>query len=226
MRRLLIIISLLLLLTSNTGAALGQDNERRGLDAAQVPRAGGRPEDFVPRGWQIQAQVAGDLNNDSRPDYALHLVPNDHDADEGHFSPETHALLLLLAEDEGRLRRAGLANKLLMPAVPHHILEMTITNGVLITNQTFGWGHVTDVRHRFRYEPASGRFLLIGKDTRNHHRLPGPQWPARSVSENYLTGVRLTTTERWLNEERSTETTRRERIARARIFLEDVDGSR
>ncbi|HWW76250.1 MAG TPA: hypothetical protein VNZ44_12685, partial [Pyrinomonadaceae bacterium] len=82
---------------------------------------------------------------------------------------------------------------------------------------------VTDLTHRFRYDPASGRLLLIGKDVEFYHRPQGPNWPASKVSENYLTGVRLTTSERWRGERPLKPSEKREQIERTRTFFEDVD---
>ena len=219
--RMLLVIALLWL--SASAPAHAQDAPT--FNPAQVPTEGARPQDFAPRGWKVAAQVEGDLNNDRRPDHALHLVPEDYDSSEINSAPEAHTLLILFTEDGGRLRRAGLAARLLVPIVGQYGLEMTIRNGVLVVNQNYGMSDVTDLTHRFRYEPATGRFLLIGKDTWNYHRPQGPRWPATRVSENYLTGVRLTTTERWLSNGTQRATTRRAQIARARVFLEDVNES-
>jgi hypothetical protein len=193
------------------------------LNPAQVPAEGAREQDFVPRGFKIEGRVEGDLNGDRRPDRVIQLATEDYDSSGITAAPETHALLILLSDDRGRLRRAGLATRLLVPTVPQYGLQLTIRNGVLVVNQNFGMTDVTDLTHRFRYEPGSRRFLLIGKDTFSYHRPQGPRWPATRVSDNYLTGVRLTTTDRWINEETNRPTTRRERIARTRLFLEDVN---
>jgi hypothetical protein len=40
-----------------------------------------------------------------------------------------------------------------------------------------------------------------GKDTFPYHRPQGPLWPATKVSENYLTGVKLTTTDHWVRDD-------------------------
>ena len=193
------------------------------IDPAQVPAHGARAEDFVPRGWKIGARAEGDLNRDRRPDHVLQLVPEEHDSSGITAAPEAHALLILLSADAGRLRRAGLATKLLVPIAPQYGLELSIKNGALTVNQNYGMTDVIDLTHRFRYEAAAARFLLIGKETWNYHRPQGPRWPSTRVSENYLTGERLTTTERWLNDGTQKATTLRAKIARARVFIEDVD---
>lgn len=189
----------------------------------QVPAEGRRPEDFVPRGWKIDGRADGDLNGDRLADFVLRLVPEDYDSEGINAAPEAQALLILTAGGGGKLRRAALATKLLVPFVPQYVFDLSVKNGVIVVNQNYGMTDVVDLTHRFRYEPASGRFLLIGKDTFAYHRPQGPQWPATKVSENYLTGVRLTTTDRWLRDGTNSPTTKRGRVARTRVFFEDVD---
>lgn len=188
----------------------------------QVPAQGARAEDFLPRGWKVGARVAGDLNGDRLSDHVLQVVPSDYDSSGISAAPEAHALIVLLAEG-GKLRRAAVATRLLVPFVPQYGLEASIRNGVLVINQNFGMTDVSDLTHRFRYDPATGRFLLIGKDTWNYHRPQGPEWPATRISENYLTGVRLTTTEQWLRNGTNKAITKRGQASRARVYLEDVD---
>ena len=200
-----------------------QDTDTPQFNAAQVPAEGARAEDFVPRGWKIAERAEGDLNGDRRTDHALHLVPQDHDMSSITAAPESHALVILFAADAGRLRRAGLAIRLLVRIAPQYIFDLTIRNGVLVVHQNYGMTDVADLTHRFRYEAAAGRFILIGKDTFNYHRPQGARWPETRTSDNYLTGVRLVTTDRWLNDATNRPTTRREQIARTRVFLEDVD---
>jgi hypothetical protein len=189
----------------------------------QVPTEGLRVQDFLPRGWKVGARAEGDLNGDRLSDHVLQLVPEDYDSTGISAAPESQALLILLSTDNGRLRRAGLATKLLALVVPQYIIDISIKNGVLVIHQNFGMTDVADLTHRFRYKPVPGRFLLIGKEIFNYHRPQGPRWPAIRVSENYLTGVRLTTTDRWLSNGTNRPTTERGRVARTRIFLEEVD---
>ncbi len=193
------------------------------FDPARVPAEGAAEKDFVPGGWKVGARAEGDLDGDGRADRVLQLVPRDYDTEGVNAAPEAQALLVLLASDGGRLRRAGLATKLLVRSVPQYVFDLGVKNGVLVVNQNYGMTDVADLTHRFRYDPAAGRLLLIGKDTFNYHRPQGPRWPAVKVSENYLTGVRLTTEERWRGERQLKPSERREQIGRQRVFLEDVD---
>ena len=202
-------------------SALAQDAPS--FDPARLPAEGAKEQEFVPDGWKADGRAEGDLDGDGRPDRALRLVPRDYDSSGVGAAPESQALLILLSAEGGRLRRAGVATRLLVKVVPQYIFDMKIRNGVLVVNQNYGMTDVADLTHRFRHDPATGRFLLIGKDTFSYHRPQGPDWPAVKVSENYLTGVRLTTEERWRGERQLKPSEKREKIPRARLFLEDVN---
>jgi hypothetical protein len=212
---------LFIALSMAAGAARGQDAPA--FDPRRIPSEGVREQEFVPGGWKIDGRAEGDLDGDGRADSALRLVPQDYDSSGVGAAPESQALLILLSAEGGRLRRAGLATRLLVPGVPQYIFEMKVGSGVLVVNQNYGMTQVADLTHRFRYDAASGRFRLIGKDTFSYHRPQGPDWPAVKVSENYLTGMRLTTTDRWRGEKPLKPSEKRERIGRARLFLEDVN---
>ena len=216
-------IPLVIALLFMAGSVQARAQDAPTFNPEQVPSEGRKPQDFLPRGWKIDARAEGDLNGDRLLDHALQLVPEDYDSSGISAAPEAQALLILLSADGDRLRLAGLATKLLVPIVPQYILAVSIKNGVLVINQNFGMTDVADLTHRLRYEPTWGRFLLIGKDTFNYHRPQGPEWPAIRISENYLTGVQLTTTDRWLSNGTNRPTTKRGRVARSRVFVENVD---
>jgi hypothetical protein len=223
MKRNASIIHLAIALLFVAGSAQSRAQDVPTFNPEQVPAEGRSPQDFLPRGWKISERAEGDLNGDRLPDHVLQLVPEEYDSSGMSAAPESQALLILLSADGGRLRRAGLATKLLMPVVPQYILAMSISNGVLVINQNFGMTDVADLTHRLRYEPTAGRFLLIGKETFNYHRPQGPRWPATRISEDYLKGVRLTTTDRWLRNGTNRPTTKQGRVAKARVFIEDID---
>jgi len=194
------------------------------LDPRRVPAAGARVQDFVPSGWKIAHQVSADLDGDGSADRVLHLVPTAdtwYEPDGVSAAPSAQALVVLLAQPGGRLRRGGIATRLLQPNVPQWGLQMNVRRGVLVINQNYGMTDVTDATHRFRWNAGTQRFELIGRDRMSYHR---PQEMADVVkrSENYLTGERLETIGRW-HGERYGETSRRERIPRTHAAMEDVD---
>ena len=216
---------LLLLVAAGLSAApraLAQDAPRFPVSA--VPARGAGVQAFVPAGWKAASELAGDLNGDGRPDRVVHVVEtgSHYDPDAITAAPESQALLILLAEPGGGWRRAGMATRLLQTIVPQYVLQLTIRRGVLIVNQNFGMTEVTDITHRFRLEPATGRFLLIGRDQFNYHRPQELSDPVKT-SENYLTGQRLITTGHYGAGGGYRETERRESIPRTKVYFDDVD---
>lgn len=224
MRRLSIRLAMLTALgiAASAGPARAQDTPP--FDASRVPATGRQTHDFVPRGWKAAAEATGDLNGDGRPDHVLHLVPTGswYDPNAISAAPDAHALVILLAEPGGRLRRAAVATQLLVTVAPQYLLEMRIRNGVLVVHQNFGMTQVSDLTHRFRRDPATRRFVLIGRDQFYYAR-PQEADETRRISENYLTGVRLTTIGRWGSGDTVHETTTRESIPRSHTDFEAVD---
>lgn len=221
-----LLFSIVACLIAATGAR-AQDTVSFPVSA--VPARGARVQEFVPRGYTIAAREDGDLNGDGRPDHVLHLVPRNtyYRPDAITAAPEVHALVIVLTDGRG-LRRAGVAPRLLQAVVPQWGLQLTIRRGVLIVNQNFGMTEVLDLTHRFRLDPATGRFLLIGRDQLFYTR-PQERQDSEKRSENYLTGVRLSTTGHFDASGRYTERERRERIPRTRTYFDEVnevDGSR
>jgi hypothetical protein len=214
--------SLLLALACLSAPSVADAQAPPRLRPSDVPVRGARAADFVPRGWKEAMRAAGDLDRDGRADTVLHLVAADTPDDPLYTSaPEGHALVVLLAQADGSLRRAGVAPELLETGAPQYGLELEVRNGVLVAEQSYGMTWVVNLTHRFRHDPASGRFLLIGRDQYTYTR-PIDRDDTVLVSENYLTGVRLTTTGHVRNGVVARESTRREPIPRRQAFMEDV----
>jgi hypothetical protein len=214
----------LLLLAASCAASPLAAQETPPLDASAVPRRAARVADFVPAGWRVALQVDGDLNGDGRPDHVLHLVPRGATYEYGAVSagPETSALVIVLTGADGALSRGGVAGLLLQQSMPQWGLQLTIRRGVLIVNQNYGMSDVWDLTHRFRWDAASGRFVLIGRDVFTYHR-PQGMYDTEKTSENYLTGQRLVTIGHWTTSGGYRETNRREAIPRRSVPLEAVD---
>ncbi|MHC1727700.1 MAG: hypothetical protein AB9866_17140 [Syntrophobacteraceae bacterium] len=174
--------------------AFAQD-DRAAIDQSRIPLEAGSVDKFVPPGWIIEEQVSGDLTGDSVPDYALKLV-EDMPAKKDNFPNERQrALILLLGNRDGKFSRAAVTDRLLqcttcggafygVMEAPAHV---NIGKGVLVVEQDNGSREVSAYTYRFRYEPDSKKFRLIGFDSSIHDRLSGNE---RSESTNYLTAER------------------------------------
>ena len=230
------ILSAALLLTSMAAApaAPRQDDERRFLDPELVPAEGRAAKDFVPRGWKVEGdegETTGDLNKDGVPDKILRLVEDiPVEGKDGTYNTRYRALVILFGQPGGGFKRAAVATKLLGCTLCAGVLgdpeggniQLDIKNGVLNVHQLSGSREATDLTQRFRYDPASARFLLIGQDVETYDRLEGG---GTSESTNYLTGVRVTKKTKATREGRdpSVISDKTARVPLQRRFIEDVD---
>ncbi|HEU4557937.1 MAG TPA: hypothetical protein VFS20_08815 [Longimicrobium sp.] len=198
---------------------IGGDAAAQNLHAA-VPPEGPDAGWFVPPGWQAAHEARGDLNRDGQLDVALHLVPTGfrYESDPVATAPASHGLIVLLAERGGGLRRAGLTTVLLPEGVPRYGLGLEIRRGVLVVRQSFGAEAATELTHRFRHDPATGRFVLIRRE--QHTR--SPQGDSELRRDDYLAGVLTVTVGRRDPSGRYRETTRREARPRTKFLLEHV----
>ena len=217
-------ILILLVLISK---APGQDREPKLLDPGLVPVEAARVEDFAPRGWKIHSQASGDLNGDGRPDVVLILFDKSlDDAPPRSIENPQPALVIALANESGRWRRAGINSKLLVADDSGFApLKLQINKGVVILRQelqsdisanTLDYAYT----HRFRYDSAADRFLLIGEDNANTHR--GAVEDGIRVSDNYLTGERMITIMHAARGKYAGETNTPRRIEMKNIFLEEA----
>jgi hypothetical protein len=208
-----------------------RQGERRLLDVSRVPAEGRSEADFQVPGWKAETLYRGDLDGDGREDTALQLVEDlPLETSDGVWNERHRALLILLRRPDGSLARAAAATKLLYCSTCGGMLgdpaggniSAEIKNGVLIVSQLSGSRWASDHTWRFRRDPDTGRFLLIGEDVDSYDRAAGG---GTNTSTNYLTGVRVvkkSQVPKGGDEPRVTSTTRA-RVKTARRFIEDVD---
>ncbi|HEX8709598.1 MAG TPA: hypothetical protein VF723_15265 [Pyrinomonadaceae bacterium] len=221
-----------LLILFLAGAALplsapAQEN-RAGIDKSRINAQANNVKDFVPSGWKIEEQVSGDLNGDSMPDYAVKLVESKRINQDDVINDRQRALVILLKNKAGGLSRAAVADKLLQCTgcggafygVVEAPANVRIERGVLVVNQDHGSRNVTEATYRFRYDAASGKFILIGLDVIDNDRVTGE---TVSESRNYLTGVKIT--ER-IRSGKGRKAVNRSRLPRQKISIEQVDHER
>lgn len=221
-----LVLSLLLVFLNLS--AFAQDEVAK-INKSRVPTQADKPDKFAPSGWKVEEQITGDLNGDTIPDYALKLVEAKPEKDaEGDPTERGRALVIALATKDGRLARAAVADSLLQCTrcggafygVVETPTEVTIEKGVVVVQQDHGSREVTNTTYRFRYEPATGKFLLIGFDLANADRAT-----AQVVSEsiNYLTGAREETRSKGEKDLKTRSTIPRRKIYLDEISAEDME---
>ena len=152
------------------------------INKSLIPLQANELSKFVPRGWKIEEKLTGDLNGDSLPDFALKLIENKPEKDQsGDPRERSRALLIVLQSQDGKLARAGVADKLLQCTrcggafygVVETPANVKIEKGVIIVEQDHGSRDLTNTTYRFRYDADTQRFILIGFDFADADRLTG-----------------------------------------------------
>ena len=193
------------------------------IDKSRIPVEADKPINFVPPSWKIEEQVTGDLNGDSLPDYALKLVEDKPAKKNDVANDRGRALVIVMNDKSGKLSRAAITDKLLQCTTCggafYGVMEapasVQIEKGILVVDQDHGSRDVTRLTYRFRYEPETKKFLLIGFDLANNDRVTGM---VVTESTNYLTWVRIVTRGKGKK-----VTTSRTQIPKAQLYLEQID---
>lgn len=193
------------------------------IDGSRIPAQAKDAASFVPAGWKIEEQVTGDLNGDSLPDFVIKLVEDKPAKDADDMPTERgRALVIALAEKDGSLKRAGVADKLLQctrcGGAFYGVVEtpagVSIEKGVVVVEQDHGSRNLTNTTYKFRFEPATQRFRLIGFELADADRLTAQ---VVSESSNYLTNSRVITRSKG-NRDIKTKSG----LSRTKFYLEDV----
>ena len=162
------------------------------LDPAEVVASALTIEAFVPAGWVIEQRAEGTLTAAPQPDIVLQLV----EQTTGFF--RVRALVIVTRIAGGGFTRAAVAPTLLPPqrgepnpSQPLDRPSLAIARNVLTISYH-------DTLARFRYEPVSKQFLLIGEDHTFKYDTSGVSSPQMRgmrgggmVSTNYLTGSQI-----------------------------------
>ncbi|MEQ1604546.1 MAG: hypothetical protein ABL999_06730 [Pyrinomonadaceae bacterium] len=187
--------AMLILFAANVTFA---QDDRVTIDKSKIPATAEKLAGFVPVGWKIEEQINGDVNGDGVSDTLLKLVEDKPKEDkEGIKIDRARALVIVLKAADGKLNSAAIADKLLQCTgcggafygVVDAPADIKIQKGVIIVEQDHGSRDVSGVTFRFRFEAATGKFLLIGFDYHSVDRLSAS---TSSESTNYVTGARIT----------------------------------
>jgi hypothetical protein len=195
---------------------LAQD-DRTTIKKSLIPASGTDTRNFIPQGWKLEEQKAADLDGDGNTDYVLKLIEDKPaKTSEDIVNDRARALVVLMSDANGKLTRAAVADKLLQctgcGGAFYGVVEAPAqvevdAKGIITVSQDHGSREVSNTTYKFRYDPASKRFVLIGFDYVENDRATAK---VTSESTNYLTGVRKTNN-------------RTAAITKTKIFLDDVD---
>lgn len=149
-----------------------------------VPAKGKVIEDFIPAGWVLENQTAGDLNGDGKDDLALRIIKL------GKRGDLPRSLIVLLNTKTGWQRLAVADNLFLCDGCGGMLgdIRMQIRKQVLITNQLVGSRSAIDISHSFWIDRKSGKLVCIGEDLSPYDRAGGN---SITDSRNFLTGKRI-----------------------------------
>lgn len=155
-----------------------------------VPAKGKVIEDFIPAGWVLENQTAGDLNGDGKDDLALRIIKL------GKRGDLPRSLIVLLNTKTGWQRLAVADNLFLCDGCGGMLgdIRMQIRKQVLITNQLVGSRNAIDISHSFWIDRKSGKLVCIGEDLSPYDRAGGN---SITDSRNFLTGKRIVQRYRW-----------------------------
>jgi hypothetical protein len=199
-------------------------DDRVVINKSLIPATADNVNQFVPAGWKIEEQLSGDLNGDGAPDYALKLIEDKPAKDKDDNTTQRYrAVVIVLKNADGKLTRAGVADKLLQCTqcggafygVVEAPANVKIEKGVIVVDQDHGSRDLANTTYRFRYDPETQRFVLIGFDYADADRATGT---VNSESTNYLTGARIV-----MKGKGKRDATTRSQIPKKKVFLEDVD---
>jgi len=187
------------------------------IDRSKVPATAKTIGAFVPSGWIIEEQTIG-YPKEGDKFVVLKLIE-----DRPLTESRNRAMVVLQVNDKNELRSVGVAGKLLqcpgcggafygMMEAP---ADIKADNGTIIVTQDGGSRWTWNETYRFRLEPSSGKFVLIGFDYAVNDRLTGQ---VDTESTNYITGDRVTT-----HGKGKTDKTTKAQVKPAKTYLDDVD---
>jgi len=155
----------------------------------QLPASGATAQAFVPEGWTIELQQAGDLNKDARDDMVLVLrmqdpanVVRNEGLGASEFDTNPRLLAVLFAEAAGGYRRV-LQDHALIPRPDNPVMDDYLDgdDAVLVRRGAFtvrlhswasaGTWYTSSTTFTFRHQ--DGCFRLIGHDSSWMHRGSG-----------------------------------------------------
>ena len=227
-RRTVAVLSCMSVALSWSAAAPAME-DRPLVDLTRLPLRAASIGDFVPQSWKVEEQIDGDLDRDGTRDVVLKLIEDLPDNDIEDYPADRRRALLVLLRRSGAFVRAGTNNQLLVCTgcggafygVIETPVDVSIVKGVLVVHQEWGSRWVTEETYRFRYDPAAGRFVLIGQDVVVHDRAIGT---TVKESTNLITGDHIKEHIHYdqQSDRDRTVSEKHDKVSRKTLFLEDV----
>lgn len=146
---------------------------------------------YLPEGFAMLQSDLGDLNGDGIEDLILQ-GEKEGESDDG---DDDRILLIAFGAKDGTFKEAARSLTIVRCKLCGGVLgggsaNIEVKNGVLDVSQMYGSREGVNYTHRFRLEPETGRFRLIGEEIANFDRATGA---TESKSINYLTGKQIIT---------------------------------
>jgi hypothetical protein len=173
--------------------------------APTFPMRGDALPVFVPKGMDVEVQLAADFNLDGKPDVAAVIRGEDE-----------RYLLVALREGKG-LRRVGLAE---LDAYPLGSAGLSAPKGVLVIEDLTGGTSAASSLYRYRYDAAIDRMRLIGDDVMYYSRTN--QHGSIKISTNRLTGKRISTESKLGKDAYIPQKPKTSQVATAPLYMESA----
>lgn len=195
-----IIFVVIFFASSNLWANTGDIPE---IKYPNLPKSASTAEQFVPKGWKLDSQQQGDLNNDGTADLVMVLRLDDgsnlwKDGDDVYIDTKPRILAVAFCKPLTAICTLVLENNTLIPlhedpSMDDHFHEVAIVKNTLTVSlgifmSAGGW-EMSDSTFKFRFEKSC--FRLIGFDYSKTNRASADIF---GTSVNYLTGKIKSTT--------------------------------
>jgi hypothetical protein len=169
----------------------------------KMAEKGDRAEDFVPPHWKIGHKAEGDLNADGKTDYVFEITVNqdakDRDSlnyleslrqmnNDAEWISGVGAIVIVDSRGDGKLHFDSYNSNLFGAD------SFEIKKGVIIVQYNTGGSYHIDATYRFRQQPPTLEFKLIGFDVSHYCNSCNEASARYETSDNYLTNTRIETT--------------------------------
>ena len=207
---------------------VGQDEDDKPIDKSAVAEMGTKASDFAPAGWKVEDEIKADVTADGVADLVIKLIENK-PKKEDEMVNRNRALVVAVSDGKGNYKTAAINDNLLQCTscggafygVMDAPADVEVAKGVIIVSEESGSRWVSNTTYRFRFDAASGDFVLIGFDYASRDRAEGS---VSSESTNYITNKRITETGKGKRVTKKTTAIKKTVITLGDISSEELEG--